>query len=125
MLAENIEGFCEQCEIERLVRFYKSYQRHHRSGLLRTLLDGTAYTAAQKVEAKGGNLEDLGPQQQGGHSSWIGYKYRRLAIRILFLRHTQDLKMTPKDSRNALYTQFKKFGLEYDTVYRATLFTTE
>ena len=122
VLIDNIEGFCKPWEIERLVSFYKSYEQPHRTGFLKTLLDGTLHTAIRKVEALGIKPEGLTPQQWGTHTQWIGYKYRRLAIRVLFLRYTQDHKKEPKVARKALYSQFKKFGLKYDTVYRATLF---
>jgi len=123
MLFDCIGGLCSKHEINRLVNFYKSYHLPHRQGFLDTLLDGTLHTAIAKVTAVGEKPESLTPQQWGAHNQWIGFKYRRLAIRILFLRYTQDQKMKPAQARKTLFKQFKGYGIStYDTIYRATKF---
>ncbi len=105
----DLGGKPSDAEIERLIKYYPTYQYIHRIQLLQGLFDGKSHEelVLGKMTAKGLD-ESISKQAKGGHGKWVVAKVRKAVIRLLYLRYRIDDKMSRRQANQQLV---KKFSL--------------
>jgi hypothetical protein len=83
----DLGGKPSETEIERLIKYYPTYQYAHRAQLLQGLFDGKSHEelVLGKMTAKGLDTS-ITKQAKGGHGRWVVAKVRKAVIRLLYLR---------------------------------------
>jgi hypothetical protein len=98
----------DEIEIERLKKYYPTYQIVHRTQLLQGMFDGSSNEelVLGKMMAKGLDTS-ITKQAKGGHGKWVTAKVRKTVIRLLYLRHRLDEGMTRRQANQQLVKRFK------------------
>src|SRR5579863_9940237 len=104
----DLGGKPSETEIERLIKYYPTYQYAHRAQLLQGLFDGKSHEelVLGKMTAKGLDTS-ITKQAKGGHGRWVVAKIRRAVIRLLYLRYRLDKKMSRRKAHQEILRQFK------------------
>lgn len=92
-------GIPDQGELNRLIRYYPTYEWSHRGGLIRDFFQ--AKDIDEMIDCKlkrKGVVGSSTKQQRGGHATWIRSKLRRLVIRLLYLRYRLDQGMSKREA---------------------------
>ena len=97
-----------EAEVNRLVKYYPTYAKAHRQGILPGILQSKSNKEilASKLDAKGIDQHSLSKRSKGGHGHWVVSKVRRAVIRILFLRLCLDHKKSRRAANSELLGKF-------------------
>jgi hypothetical protein len=104
----DLGGSLEEAEVIRLVKFYPTYAKAHRQGILPGILKGksNAEILSSKLDARGIDEHSLSKRSKGGHLHWVVSKLRRAVIRILFVRLCLDQKKSRRLAHVELLERF-------------------
>lgn len=103
----DLGGKPDDIELERLKKYYPTYQLVHRTELLQGLFDGKSHEelVLGKMTAKGLDTS-ITKQAKGGHGKWVVAKVRKTVIRLLYLRYRIDQDMTRRQANKQLINRF-------------------
>lgn len=104
----DLDGKPNETEIERLKKYYPTYQLVHRTQLLQGMFDGSSNEelVLGKLTTKGLDTS-VAKQSKGGHGRWVVAKVRKTVIRLLYLRYRLDEGMSRRQANQQLVKRFE------------------
>ncbi len=107
----DLGGKPDDTELDRLKKYFPTYQIVHRTALLQGMFDGSSMEELiiGKLTAKGLDTS-ITKQAKGGHGRWVTAKIQRTVIRLIYLRFRLDQDMTRRKANQQLTSQFGFFG---------------
>lgn len=101
---EELGQLPDETEIQRLIKYYPTYEWEHRQQLLTGYFKSVTLEelVKAKIKAKGLRWPLPSPQSKGGHTRWVKDKVKRTIVRILFLRYCLDEGYTKNKANQKL-----------------------
>ena len=95
-------------ELNRLVKYYPTYEWEHRMALLMGYFQGknTSELVDAKLKAKKIIKASCSNKSLGGHARWANTKVKRTIIRILYLRYRLDQNLTQIQANQELHKKY-------------------
>lgn len=95
-------------ELNRLVKYYQTYNWLHRTKLLKGFFSGKSVDELvdDKLKVIGKTRKDVSRWSIGGHKKWVLAKIEKTIIRLMFLRYSLDKDYTREKSNEYLLADF-------------------
>jgi len=95
-------------ELNRLVKYYPTYEWEHRMALLNGYFQGKTLSELVNDKLKAKNIDKSGCNHQslGGHARWVKEKVRKTIIRLLYLRYRLDQGLTQRQANQQILIKY-------------------